>query len=102
MKFTKSQQKIIDKFNELEKEYGKGNVFFRYANDCWKVVFAIHKKGDDKITLKLEKDFKVNGKIINSFQKLGILIPKNINHETIEDVNKTGHDSVLVGSTLEF
>lgn len=45
MKLTQKQQEIVDKFLELENEYGKGNVFLRWINDYWNVMFVIHRIG---------------------------------------------------------
>lgn len=84
MKFTEAQRKIIDKYKELENEYGKGNVFLRYINDYWKVQFIIHKEGDTTYTKPAQQE-KINGNILNSLEKKGILICcDNLHNEGID------------------
>ena len=97
MKLTVAQQKIVDKAKKLEQEHGHGNVFLRYINDYWNVMFVIHKHGDDKITLtQLADKNKINGRIINSLQEKGLLQMMDQNHNILTDSN----NSSLVGSRI--
>ena len=42
MKLTQKQTELIELYKQLEREYGKGNVFFRYINDYHRIKFVIH------------------------------------------------------------
>lgn len=97
MKLTAAQQNVIDKAKQLEAEHGKGNVFLRYINDYWNVMFVIHKSGDEKITLtQLADKNKINGKIINALQEKSLLQMMDQNHNVLTDSNKGS----LVGSRI--
>ena len=98
MKLTAAQQKLIDKAKQLEQEHGQGNVFLRYINDYWNVMFVIHKQGDDKITLtQLADKNKINGRVINSLQEKGLLQMMDQNHNILTDSN----NGFLVGSRIK-
>ena len=79
MKLTPKQTELIEAYEQLEKEYGKGNVFLRYINDYWKVRFIIHKSGQTEY--KPIYDYKINGKTINALEKNNLLIGCDNNHK---------------------
>lgn len=102
MKLTATQQKVIDKAKELENEYGKSNVFLRYINDYWNVLFIIHKQGEINYKTILNDKNKINGKIINSLQEKGLLQIMDNNHTVLNNANDIKYDSdrFLVGSRI--
>ena len=51
MKSTQKQQETVDRFLELENEYGKGNVFIRWINNYWNTMFIVYRKGEKKLKL---------------------------------------------------
>jgi len=101
MKLTKAQQKVVDRFNELEAEHGKGNVFLRYINECWNVMFVWHKKGEQNIGFKLCNENKVNGRILNSLENMGLLQGKDSEHNDVADSNSAKYeDKIVLGSII--
>ena len=87
MKLTPKQKEVIDRYKALESEYGKGNVFLRWINDYWKVCFVVHKKGEDTFTFFGGDENRVNGRILNSFEEKGLLIPCDNAHNEGADPN---------------
>lgn len=85
MKLTQKQIEVVNKYKELETEYGKGNVFLRWVNDYWKVCFVIHKVGEE--TYKPFYDYKVNGRVVNSLEEKGLFTGCDINHNENVDPN---------------
>lgn len=101
MKLTQKQQETIDRFLELENEYGKGNVFIRWINNYWNAMFIIHQKGEEKIETHLQESFKVNGRILNALEQKGLLQCQDINHEFVKDPTLAFYDGVkVVGSRI--
>lgn len=101
MKLTQKQQETVDRFHDLEKEYGKGNVFLRWINDYWKVMFVIHRKGEEKFETHLENSFKVNGKVLKALEGYGLLQCQNVNHEKVDNDNWALHNGIsVVGSKI--
>ncbi len=101
MKLTQKQQEIVDKFLELENEYGKGNVFLRWINDYWNVMFVIHRIGQENFETQFQDAFKVNGRIVNALEKKGLLQCQNIYHENVEDPTKALCDGIkVIGSKI--
>lgn len=90
IKLTQRQKEVVDKFHALEREHGEGNIYVRYINDCWNVMFVIHKKGDSNVTLMLKEENKINRSIFNALEKKGLMQPTDINHNPVEDANYTG------------
>lgn len=91
MKLTQKQQETVDRFLELESEYGKGNVFLRWINDYWKVCFVIHKIEEEIYKPLLSDCNRVNGKIINSLEEKGLLTCCDNKHN--EDVTPNSWNS---------
>ena len=87
MKLTKKQEEVLNRYKELEKEYGKGNVFIRYLNDYWKACFIIHKIGEDKYTFFYKDEDRINKTILNSLEKKGLLTCCDNNHNEDIDPN---------------
>ena len=101
MKLTKKQQEIVNRFLELENVYGKGNVFLRWINNYWNIMFVIHRIGDINFETHFQDTFKVNGKIVNALEKKGLLQCQDINHEDVEDTTKALYDGIkVVGSKI--
>lgn len=96
MKLTQKQQETVDKFLELENEYGKGNVFIRWINPYWNTMFIIHQKGKEKFDCQLHNSFKVNGRILKSLEEKGMLQCQDINHEKVENPNTAWRDGIKV------
>lgn len=101
MKLTQKQQETVNRFLELENEYGKGNVFLRWINNYWNVMFVIHRIGEENIETHLKNSFKVNGKILNSLEEKGLIQCQDINHENVEDATRALYDGIkIVGSRI--
>lgn len=102
MKLTIAQQKVINKAKELEKEHGKGNVFLRYINDYWNILFVIHKQGETSYKPIFGDENKINSKIINSLQEKGLIQIMDNNHIVLNDVMdiKYSNERFLVGSRI--
>lgn len=101
MKLTQKQRETVDRFLELEKEYGKGNVFIRWINNYWNTMFVIHQKGEEKIESHLKDSFKVNRRILNALEMKGLLQCQDINHEKVENPNTAWRDGIqVVGSRI--
>ena len=101
MKLTQKQQKVVDRFNKLEKEYGKGNVFVRWINDYWKTMFIIHKKGKEKIEFFQDESFKINGRILRALEEKGMLQCQDINYENVENPDIAWRNGTkVVGSRI--
>ena len=101
MKLTKKQMETVNIFKELEAEHGKGNVFFRWVNDYWKVCFVIHKVGEEIISPLLKDEYKVNGKILNALEEKGLLQCQDINHNKVENPNVAWNNGTkVIGSTI--
>lgn len=96
MKLTQKQQETIDRFLELENEYGKGNVFIRWINPYWNTMFIIHQKGEEKFDCQLHNSFKVNGRVIKALEEKGMLQCQDINHEKVENPNIACCDGIKV------
>lgn len=79
MKLTPKQNELIEKYKCLESKYGKGNVFLRYINNCWRIRFIIHKIGE-KVYSPIY-DYEINGKVINSLEKKNLLVGYDNKHE---------------------
>lgn len=101
MKLTQKQQETVDRFLELEKKYGKGNVFIRWINNYWNAMFIIHRKGEEKIETYLQESFKVNGRILNALEQKGLLQCQDINHVNVKESNTAMYDGIkVVGSRI--
>lgn len=101
MKLTQKQQKTVDRFLELEDEYGKGNVFIRWINNYWNTMFIVHQKEEEKIETHLQESFKVNGRILNALEQKGLLQCQDINHEIVKDPTLALYDGIrVVGSRI--
>lgn len=101
MKLTQKQQEIVNRFLELENKYGKGNVFLRWINNYWNVMFVIHHVGDENIETNFQDAFKVNGRIVNALENKGLLQCQDINHENVEDPTKALYDGIkVIGSKI--
>lgn len=100
MKLTLKQTELIEKYEQLEREYGKGNVFLRYVNDFWKIRFIIHKIGQTKY--KPIYDYKINGKIINALEKKNLFIGCDNNHKEADPNSWRGQPEgwFFVGSQI--
>lgn len=69
MKLTKKQIELIELYKQLEREYGKGNVFFR-------IKFVIHDTiGSDVFTILFQ--YKISGKVINALEDKGLMIGRD-------------------------
>lgn len=101
MKLTQKQQETVDKFLELENEYGKGNVFLRWINNYWNVMFVIHRIGEKNFETHFQNGFKVNGRILNALEEKGLLQCQDINHENVENPETAFHDGIkVIGSRI--
>ena len=101
MKLTQKQQEIVDRFLELENEYGKGNVFLRWINNYWNVMFIIHRMGEENFETHFQEAFKVNGGSLNALEKKGLLQCQDINHEEVENPNIASYEGIqVVGSRI--
>lgn len=101
MKLTNKQQETVNRFIELEDEYGKGNVFLRWINNYWNVMFVIHRIGEENVETHFEDAFKVNGRILNALEEKGLLQCQDINHENVENTVEALHDGIkVVGSRI--
>lgn len=101
MKLTQKQQETIDRFLELENEYGKGNVFLRWINNYWNVMFVIHRKGEEKIETHFQNSLKVNGRVLNVLENKGMLECQDINHKKVENLSVVQRDGIkIVGSRI--
>lgn len=81
MQFTEQQKEFLKQYAELEKKYGKGNVFIRYVNDFWKCRFVVHHKGDLVFTLL---DPQIHGRVVTSLQKRGVIKSYDIHHNVVD------------------
>lgn len=84
MKLTQRQQETVNRFLELENEYGKGNVFIRWINNYWNTMFIVHHKGEEKFEVHLQNSYKVNRRILNALERKGLLQCQDINHENVK------------------
>lgn len=96
MKLTQKQQETVDRFIELEEEYGKGNVFLRWINNYWNVMFVIHRTGEENIEPHLQDSFKVNGRILNALESKGLLQCYDIDHKKVKNANNACYDGIKV------
>lgn len=87
MTLTKNQKQVVQKFIQLEAEYGNGNVFLRWINDYWRVRFIVHKRGDSTYTILMTEDAKVNGIVLNALEKKGLLTGCDNQHNDDVDPN---------------
>lgn len=85
MKLTPKQNEVINKYKQLEAQYGKGNVFLRYINDYWKIRFIIHEIGDRNYCPVY--DYRINGKIITFLESKGLLIGYDSEHKETDPNN---------------
>ena len=103
MKLTQKQQETVNRFLELESEYGKGNVFLRWINNYWNTMFVIHKIGEKNIEAHFQESFKVNGRILNALEEKGLLQCQDINHENVEEPTKALYDGIkVIGSRIDI
>ena len=80
MKLTQKQTELIELYKLLEREYGRGNVFFRYINDYHRIEFVIHDTiGSDVFTILFR--YKINGKVINVLEDKGLMIGRDNFHK---------------------
>ena len=101
MKLTKKQQEVIDRFLELEKDYGKGNVFIRWINNYWNTMFVIHQKDAETFEPHLIDSFKVNGRVLNALEEKGLLQCQDIHHNKVKNPNTASFNGIkIVGSTI--
>lgn len=101
MKLTQKQQETVNRFLELENEYGKGNVFLRWINNYWNIMFVIHRIGEENFETRFQDTYKVNGKIVNALENKGLLQCQDINHENVEDPTKALNDGIkVIGSKI--
>ena len=101
MKLTQKQQEAVNRFLELENEYGKGNVFLRWINNNWNVMFIIHRIGEEKYEIHFQDKFKVNGRVLNALEEKGLLQCQDVNHENVENPNIALHDGIkVIGSRI--
>ena len=103
IKLTKKQKEIIYQAKELEKEFGEGNVFLSWVNEQLKVKFIIHVKGETSYKAILY--YKINGTVINSLQKKGLLTCcDNMHRENVDPNNwrKQPEDWFCVGSRIKM
>ena len=101
MKLTQKQQEVVDRFLELEKEYGKGNVFIRWINNYWNTMFVIHQKDAETFEPHLTDSFKVNGRVLNALTEKGLIKYMDIHHEEMEEPNAAMRSGkILIGGTI--
>lgn len=101
MKLTQRQQETIDRYHELENKYGHGNVFLRWINNYWNIMFVIHRVGEEEIETHLRNSFKVNGRIFNALEEKGLLQCQDINHNEVESPNIASCEGIqIVGSRI--
>lgn len=83
MELTEKQKEVIQEAIQLEKEYGKGNVFLRHINDYWGVCFIIHTCPDNMYKPLFTK--RVNRNIVNDLEKKNLLTRCDNYHN--QDIN---------------
>lgn len=104
MKLTQKQMEVVNRAKELEKEYGKGNVFIRYINDYWRTCFIVHKVGMNTFDVKLIPENRVNGKIINALMKKDLITACDNQHNENVDPNswiKQPEGRFCIGSRIK-
>ena len=103
MNLTKSQEQIVNKAKQLEQQYGEGNVFVRWINDYWRVMFIVHHANETNFNCKLEEQYKVNGRAVNALMNKGLTEIVDNEHNIMDDPNDCKYidNKFCVGSRIK-
>ena len=93
---TNGERAVVERFLLLEDEFGKGNVFVRWMNGYW---FIIYKAGEENYSMQFNPERKINSRILNSLVAKGFVRYMDIDHKEVEDTNKLD-GKYLLGGTL--
>lgn len=91
--FTKAQKELFEKAINLEKQYGRGNVFLRYINDCWRIRFVIHEKGARGYKTIFQPHTEANGRVVNTLERKGYIEFVNSMHQVMQNKNNYAYDA---------
>lgn len=96
--FTPKQLEVIKQAEELEKSYGKNNVFIRRTYPEDKTMFIIHNKGERRIR---KMNIIVNNRTLSVLVKKGFVEACDSEHRKKENLNYTEAKSFFLGLRIK-